>query len=128
MAAPDTTTDLGFAPHHVLVCVPAGTENVCRAFYVDTLGLVEIPKPPALTARGGLWLRGDTLEIHLGVDPGFRPQRKGHPGILVREIDALAQRLADAGHEVDWDPHLPGYRRFYVDDVVGNRLEFLAPA
>ncbi|RKS06843.1 hypothetical protein DFP74_2492 [Nocardiopsis sp. Huas11] len=34
-----TATPLGYGLHHVLVCVPANSEGVCRAFYVrDPLG------------------------------------------------------------------------------------------
>lgn len=126
MTAP--VTGLGFGLHHVQVSIPAGSEDTCRAFYADVLGLVEVPKPPALAARGGLWLRADTLELHLGVDPDFVPQRKGHPGILVRDLDALADRLTAAGYTVTWDDLFPGYRRFYSHDPLGNRLEFLSPA
>jgi extradiol dioxygenase family protein len=28
---------------------------------------------------------------------------------------------------ITWDGDLPGHRRFYADDPVGNRLEFLEP-
>ncbi|HEV7628971.1 MAG TPA: glyoxalase, partial [Streptomyces sp.] len=38
---------------------------------------------------------------------------------------ALATLLTDAGAHVAWDDELPGHRRFYSDDPVGNRLEFL---
>ena len=75
--------------------------------------------------RGGLWVRADRLEIHLGVEPDFRPARKAHPGILVGDLDALAERLCAHGVEVTWDDNFPGYRRFYAFDNAGNRLEFL---
>jgi hypothetical protein len=39
--------------------------------------------------------------------------------------DGLAARLAAAGAEVTWDGELPGFRRCYVTDPVGNRLELL---
>lgn len=59
--------------------------------------------------------------------PEFRPARKGHPGIQVRTMDALAERLAARGHEVVWDDDLPGRRRFHASDRLGDRLEFLEP-
>jgi hypothetical protein len=37
-------------------------------------------------------------------------------------------RLVDAGVEVRPDELFPGFRRFYVNDCFGNRLEFLQPA
>ena len=119
-------TSAAFVLHHVQLAIPAGAEDACRAFYVGVLGLAEIPKPPALAARGGLWVRGGALELHLGVEADFRPARKAHPGILVADIDAVAARLTDRGVAIDWDDDFPGYRRFYAADPVGNRLEFLA--
>ncbi|WP_031076465.1 VOC family protein [Streptomyces sp. NRRL WC-3742] len=112
---------------HVQLDIPAGAEDECRAFWNGVLGMDELPKPPVLAARGGCWFRGGGVEVHLGVTPDFRPARKGHPGILVHSLDALAERLAAHGHEVVWDDNLPGHRRFYADDTVGNRLEFLEP-
>jgi hypothetical protein len=43
----------------------------------------------------------------------------------VEGLDALAATLTGAGVEVRWDDDFPGHRRFYADDPVGNRLEFL---
>ncbi len=85
----------------------------------------EITKPPELAARGGLWVRADGVEIHLGVEPDFRPARKAHPGIRVGDLDGLAERLAEHGVEVTWDDNFPGHRRFFAFDNLGNRMEFL---
>lgn len=120
-------TPYGFGLHHVQLALPPGGEDVCRAFYVDALGLTEVQKPPVLAARGGLWVRSDALEIHLGVEPDFRPQKKAHPGIVVSDIDAVAARLADHGYAVSWDDDFPGMRRFYTEDGHGNRIELLQP-
>ena len=122
---PDHATPLRFGLHHVQLAIPAGSEDACRGFYVDLLGMVEVEKPAVLAARGGLWVRADGLELHLGVEEGFRPARKAHPGIRVQGLDALAATLAAAGVEVREDADFPGHRRFYTDDPVGNRLEFL---
>lgn len=120
------TEDPAFALHHVQLAIPPGGEDAARAFYVGALGLTEVPKPAPLAARGGLWVRGGSLEIHLGVEADFRPARKAHPGILVADLDALVDRLAAAGVPVEWDDNFPGYRRCYAADAAGNRLEFLA--
>ncbi|MFJ5926977.1 VOC family protein [Kitasatospora sp. NPDC092948] len=113
--------------HHVQLSIAPGSEDACRAFYVGVLGMTELTKPPVLAARGGLWVRADDLEIHLGVEEDFRPARRAHPGIRVTDIDALAERLAAAGVEVVWDGNFPGHRRFHALDNSGNRLEFLQP-
>ena len=82
--------------HHVQLACPPGSEPALREFYGNVLGLDEIPKPPALAARGGCWFGGHGVELHLGVEEGFRPARKAHPGLLVTGLDAWARRLRDA--------------------------------
>ena len=122
---PDHASPFGYGLHHVLIAIPPGGEDECRDFYVGVLGMMELVKPSALAARGGLWVRADTLEIHLGVEQDFRPARKAHPGIRVTGLDALAERLAAHGVEVAWDDDFPGHRRFYACDPHRNRLEFI---
>jgi catechol 2,3-dioxygenase-like lactoylglutathione lyase family enzyme len=110
---------------HVQLAIPEGAEDLCRGFYVDLLGLTEVPKPPALAGRGGLWLESGPVKVHLGIEKGFRPARKAHPAIAVADLDGLAQKLSAAGHEPIWDDAIPEIRRFYVADPVGNRIEFM---
>ena len=113
--------------HHVQLACPPGSEPALREFYGNVLGLNEIPKPPALAARGGCWFGGHGMQLHLGVEKDFRPARKAHPGLLVTGLDAWARRLRDAGYPVRFDDGFPGMRRFYSQDPNGNRLEFLEP-
>lgn len=113
--------------HHVQLAMPRGCEDRARAFYAGVLGFTEVAKPAALAARGGVWFRAGALEVHLGVEEPFQPARKAHPGILVSNLDEVASRLTTAGVTVRPDSALPGFRRFYVDDCFGNRLEFLQP-
>jgi catechol 2,3-dioxygenase-like lactoylglutathione lyase family enzyme len=110
---------------HVQIAIPAGAETACRAFYVGVLGMTELPKPPELAKRGGLWVRSGDVEIHLGVEADFRPARKAHPGIVVADVDALAARLQAAGYPLVFDEAIPGVRRFFAADPLGNRLEFI---
>lgn len=113
--------------HHVQLACPAGSEPALREFYSGVLGMTEITKPPALAARGGAWFRSGTAELHLGVEADFRPARKAHPGLLTGDLDGLVGRLRKAGVDARWDSDFPGYRRCYVDDPVGNRIEVLQP-
>jgi hypothetical protein len=115
------------AVDHVQLAAPPGSEDTLRAYYVDVLGMTEIPKPPVLAARGGCWFRAGAVQLHLGIEKGFRPAKKAHPGLRVSGIEAYAARLAARGATVTWDQSLPGHRRFYSEDPVGNRLEFLEP-
>ncbi|MBA2806763.1 VOC family protein [Streptomyces sp. KM273126] len=112
---------------HVQLAAPPGSERELRSYYVGVLGMTEIPKPPALAARGGCWFRAGGAHLHLGIDKDCRPARKAHPGLRVRDIEAHAARLEAHGAPVTWDDDLPGHRRFYTEDPVGNRLEFLEP-
>jgi len=113
---------------HVQLAAPPGCEEAARRFYGALLGLWELAKPPALAGRGGVWFAAGAQSVHIGVEEPFTPARKAHPALLVNGIDALAERLASAGVEPQWDDALPGYRRFYALDPWGNRLEFLQPS
>jgi len=124
---PPTDEPLILALDHMQLAMPRGAEEQARAFYGDVLGLEELPKPPALAARGGVWFRCGEQEIHLGVEEDFHPQRKGHPGLLVRDPAATRVRLEAAGAPIVPDDLLPGYERFYTSDPFGNRIECLRP-
>ncbi|HHU08676.1 MAG TPA: glyoxalase [Intrasporangiaceae bacterium] len=112
--------------HHVLIAAPAGSEDALRGFYGDLVGLVEIPKPPLLAARGGVWFQVGDQELHCGVESEFVPARKAHPCLVVDDLDALAGRVAASGGKVTWADEIPGVRRFHTNDPVGNRVEFQA--
>ncbi|MBF8191729.1 glyoxalase [Nonomuraea sp. K274] len=107
--------------HHVQLAAPEGSEPLLREFYEGVLGLREVPKPPELAKRGGVWFRGEGVEIHLGIEAGFTPARKAHPAFLVDDLDLYAAKLPGAVP----DDLFPGYRRIYVADPVGNRIELL---
>jgi hypothetical protein len=112
---------------HVQLAAPPGSDERLRVYYVDVLGMTEIPKPPVLARRGGCWFQAGAVQLHLGIEEDFRAAKKAHPGLRVTGIDAYAARLEAHGGSVTWDSALPGYKRFYSQDPVGNRLEFLGP-
>ena len=112
---------------HVLIAAPAGSEAQARRFYGDVLGLVEIPKPPSLLARGGVWFQAGAQQLHVGITDSFTPAEKAHPGLRVGPgtLARLAARLQQAGRPVGWDDGLPGGQRLYTEDPWGNRIELL---
>ncbi|MEU6079006.1 glyoxalase [Streptomyces sp. NPDC047108] len=112
---------------HVQLAAPAGSEERLRPYYTGALGMSELEKPPVLAARGGCWFARGAVQLHIGIEGDFRPARKARPGIRVSGIDTLAARITAAGAVVTWDTNLPGHRRFFSEDPVGNRLEFLEP-
>ncbi len=107
--------------------MPAGelAEHRAAAFYSGVLGLVRLPKPEALAARGGCWFGNDGVALHLGVEDPFHAARKAHPALIVDDIDGLAVAVEAAGGEVRWNHELPQVRRFHTDDPFGNRLELV---
>lgn len=113
--------------HHVLIAIPRGGEPEARAFYGDVLGMTEIPKPAALARRGGAWFRSGVAEVHLGVEEPFRPAIKAHPALIVDDLDDVVARMAATGVDATPDDLFPGFRRVYVHDPFGNRVELLQP-
>lgn len=113
--------------HHVQLAAPAGSEDRLRWFYGAVLGLPEVAKPPVLAARGGVWFRSAHVELHLGMEEGFATARKAHPGLLVDGLEDYARRIESHGVAVEWDDSFPGYRRCYVADPHGNRIELMEP-
>ena len=132
---------------HVQLAMPAGEEEKARAFYIRILGFTEIPKPPELAKRGGLWLQNvplapdrtavelpsepplETVRVHLGVENDFHSARKAHPAFIVDDLDALLEKIQAAGYE--WDlsqPPLEGFNRAHVFDPFGNRIELMERA
>ncbi|MCE9579022.1 MAG: glyoxalase [Deltaproteobacteria bacterium] len=117
---------------HVQLAAPVGCEPEARQFFGELLGLTELPKPPALAARGGLWFALGAQQLHVGVERDFHPARKAHPAIRVRDraaLEALEARLAAAGVVITRDDaQVAGVVRFFAPDPFGNRLEFVAAA
>lgn len=119
MAAPFTSID------HVQLAMPVGEEDRAREFYGELFGMSEIAKPPELAKRGGCWFASGTVQIHLGVEPDFRPARKAHPALRCHDYDTLIARLRAAKVEAVDDNNIAGVRRCHISDPFGNRIELL---
>jgi catechol 2,3-dioxygenase-like lactoylglutathione lyase family enzyme len=109
---------------HIQIEVPEGGEAAARGFYVDLLGLEEIPRPRMGAGRSFLWVRLGDQQIHFRCGADFRPAARAHPGILVDDVDALAERLTAAGYSVTRADAV-GEGRVHLRDPFGNRLEFI---
>jgi len=112
---------------HVQLAIPAGMEDVARAFYVGLLGFEERAKPPELRQRGGAWFSSGDVVVHLGVDPDFRAAKKAHPAFRCAEYESLIRYLGANGVEIVPDD-LPfeGKEHCYIADPFGNRIELIA--
>ena len=115
---------LGF--DHVQLAMPKGREEEARAFYVRLLGLTELQKPPELAGRGGAWFQCGALQLHLGVEPEFRPMKRAHPALRVDRLEELLATLRNAGCDVIDDTSVPAIRRAFTADPFGNRIELIA--
>ncbi|TPG15706.1 VOC family protein [Sphingomonas oligophenolica] len=113
--------------NHVQLAMPAGEEDAARQFYAGLLDIPEVEKPPQLAKRGGCWFERDDLKVHLGIDQNFRPAKKAHPAFIVRDLPVLIERLEVAGFPTLNDEPLSGYKRCYVADPFGNRIELMEP-
>ena len=113
--------------HHVQIAIPAGGEAEGRRFYGALIGLVEVEKPPALRQRGGVWFEVGGQQLHLGVDPSFRPAKKAHVAFQIGDLSQRRAQLIAQEYTVVDDDELAGYRRCYVSDPFGNRVELLEP-
>ena len=111
---------------HVQLAMPAGREAEAEAFYSGLLGLERVPKPEPLAARGGCWFGRGEVAVHLGVEKDFRPARKAHPALVVRDLPALDAALGAAGVSVRANPDSEPGRGAYVEDPFGNRIELMA--
>jgi catechol 2,3-dioxygenase-like lactoylglutathione lyase family enzyme len=111
--------------HHVQLAMPPGGEAEAQRFYVHVLGFVQVEKPQHLATRGGCWFRSGPLELHLGVEEGFRASAKAHVALRMRGLSALRAGVEGAGLPIEDDTQLDGHERWYVRDPFGNRLEFI---
>lgn len=113
---------------HVQLAMPPGEEAKARGFYCGLLGLMEVPKPPVLAARGGAWFENEAVKVHVGVEVNFTPARKAHPAFVIDDIDALL--LACREREITVIPAdgNGNVRRFHIADPFGNRIEVIEQA
>ena len=111
---------------HVQLAMPAGGEEKARRFFVDLLGMRELPKPPELAKRGGCWFASGDVQIHMGVEADFRPARKAHPAFRCKSYPVLLEHLRTHGVEVIEADDIPGVQRCHVADPFGNRIELIS--
>lgn len=111
--------------HHIQLAGPKGCEEEARRFYHQILGLLEIPKPPELAKRGGVWFVCGNQEIHIGIEEPFIPSKKAHPAFTVTGLQEIRLHLQHNGISYQDDHQILNAERIYVFDPFGNRLEFM---
>ena len=111
---------------HVQLAAPPAGEDEARHFYGGLLRMQEVPKPPMLAQRGGVWFASGAVQIYIAIEQDFRPARKAHPALRCRDYDALLATLRAAGIEASEVDDIPGVRRAHIHDPFGNRIELVA--
>lgn len=109
--------------HHAQVFYPPGEEARARRFYADALGLEELERPVTLRDRAGLWYAAPPGHVHLSADRelGLHPRR--HFALRVTDLDAAVAALRRFGATFEEADPIPGWRRIYVFDPFGNKIE-----
>ena len=122
---------MGFAViglDHVQLAMPPGGEAEAEAFYSGLLGFARIPKPEPMAGRGGCWFASGPVALHLGVEADFRPARKAHPALVVRDLAGLVAAAAAAGIEVRPNPTSPRARGVTSTTLSGTASSSSRPS
>jgi catechol 2,3-dioxygenase-like lactoylglutathione lyase family enzyme len=109
--------------HHAQIFYPPGEEAKARDFYGKGLGLDELRRPETLSDRHGIWYSAPPGHVHLSADQdlGLHPRR--HFALRVDDLDGMRNRLRERGARFEEATPIPGWRRCYVFDPFGNKIE-----
>jgi len=110
---------------HIQITAPLGSEKETRHFFIDILGCEEVEKPKSLSHFDSLWFDMGRHILHVGLDEGFKPEKRGHPAFEVSDIVALMAHLKENDIPFEEDSNMPGAKRFYTYAFFGHRMEFL---
>jgi catechol 2,3-dioxygenase-like lactoylglutathione lyase family enzyme len=109
---------------HAALTVPVERLDEARRFYSDVLGLREVPRPPELHDRPGIWYSFGSTELHIQARENVPYETSDrHPAFVVDDIDAWRERLTQHGVDVSDQPTIYNRRRFDLRDPFGNRIE-----
>jgi catechol 2,3-dioxygenase-like lactoylglutathione lyase family enzyme len=102
-----------------------GGNDTARAFYIETLGLVEITPPEVLGTEKFVWLSvGEGgHEIHMFTEDPHDKSPGLHVCIQVDDQQAVREKLEQAGYETSDTDVIPNRPRFFTRDPFENRVE-----
>jgi catechol 2,3-dioxygenase-like lactoylglutathione lyase family enzyme len=111
--------------HHAQFTIPSESEAEARRYYIELLGLTELPKPASLR-RDGFWLLVGAREVHVGTqEGGDRYSLRSHLAYEVTDLELWRKRVRNAGFEIEDPPPFEGHIRFHTRDPFGNLVEFI---
>jgi len=112
--------------NHVQVNVPTSHLQAARDFYLNFLGLKEIPRPTTFTSPG-IWMHAGQFEMHIGVEDNVnRSATRAHVAYEVSDLSLWRRKVTDAGYPIKEQPKIPNYDRFQFRDPFGNNIEIIA--
>jgi catechol 2,3-dioxygenase-like lactoylglutathione lyase family enzyme len=112
--------------HHIQIFVPPETEEACKRFYGEILGLEEIPKPEQFRKNGGAWYQHGPNQLHLSRmrHPEDNLNSVRHVCYMVHDLAHAEKVMREAGVEIIPDDRpVKEWIRFYVRDPGGNYIE-----
>ena len=109
---------------HINICVPIERLEEARQFYLNVMGLAQIPRPDVFGIPGH-WFKWADIELHIGIEP-VSPRSGRHTAFEVTDIAASRGWLEQNGVTLYQEPLISGRDRFTFYDPFGNRLELLA--
>ena len=111
---------------HTSILVPPGAQEAVRAFYGNLLGLEEKEPPQTLAHLQLVWFAAGEGEMELHFLPTVErsaEEDQRHICLVVDDLDAYRQRLAEAGIAITEAEVIPYRPRFFCRDPFGNLVE-----
>lgn len=109
------------------VNIPSTDLDRSREFYLDKLGLPELPRPAFESP--GVWVgAGPENAIHVSRVPRLVPNPNNHFALEVEDLDGLLDRLEARGVAFQRSAHVPAAgRQAFLSDPDGNVIELNQP-
>jgi catechol 2,3-dioxygenase-like lactoylglutathione lyase family enzyme len=116
---------MSYRIQHVSIPRPPGSDDETRAFYGGVLGLEEKFVPSTIQHLDLIWfkLTGDT-ELHVFAEEPTKDATGRHFCLAVPDLQAVRQRLTDAGVPIREPERIGGRPRFFARDPFNNQIEF----
>lgn len=100
-------------------------ESALRAFYLGTLGLMEMRAPNYPEDIDGFWAVSGARQIYFGTRPTFNFDKDAFPSFPIQNLGLIAETLAEEGYETAWDDSTPYIRRLIVVDPAGTQIALI---
>ena len=91
--------------------------------YGTALGLAELPRPATLSDNAGLWFEAGEGQVHLSAQTDLALHGRRHFALRIDDLAAMRARLSQHGARFEEATPIPGWRRCYVFDPFGNKIE-----